>query len=690
MFRRKRILADLDAQIRDHIERETEDIIARGMSPEEARNAALRKFGNVTRIKEDTREIWTVLWLERLAQDVRFALRMLRKNPGFAAVAILTLALGIGANAAIFSVAYGILLKPLPYPHPDRIMQIWGTSPHGPGKSVYLSARDFEGIEQAQHSFAQVGAYLEGGCCTVFAHGGPESISGSRISGNFFSVLGAQPVLGRPILPADDAPGHEQVAVITYELWQQFFGGDAQIIGKQVSMQGGSAPGIPARSFTVVGVMPPLFPFPNFGKIFIPDADWAHEIQRIGIARLKDGVSISQANAELQSIAASLQAEYPQTDKNLNLSVAALRDRITQDHSAGILVLLGAVGFVLILACINLGNLLIARCWFRQGEISVRAALGATRGRIVRQLLTESALLALSGGALGLLVANWSVVLLRAIAPPGTPRLNEVSLDWHVFAYTLAISLLSGIAFGLAPALMIARSGPAAGLKEMRPSSFGTSLSRRPKALRAILIASEIALAFLLVTGATLVARSFLRLSNVDMGFRRDHILTTFVLFSRDTCFNSFSCRNARDEVLQNVAALPGAQTVAFAEWRPLSSIFTTTLQIDGRSDVPTAQDQMITPLYFEALGITLLKGRAFSDSDNASSLPIAIVNEAFAKAYLEGNPIGRRIAPEKDKSGNPIWREVVGEVADTRDMRASRAPWPALYLPYSQDVTRI
>ncbi len=685
LFRRTQHDAELTAELESHLTMHIEDNLRAGMTPEDARRAALIRLGGVEQAKEKYRAQRTIPWVDALLRDIRFGMRMLGKNPGFAAVAVLTLALGIGANTAIFSVTYSILLKPLPFSHPSRIVQIWERNGRMQRNGVYVSERDFESIQRQDRSFAQIGSYLENGCCAIIGDSGPTPVQGARVSGNFFSVLGVQPLLGRAILPQDDQAGHETVAVISYALWKGYFGGDPQIVGKRISLSRDSFGGKPVEPYTIVGVLPEVFPFPNLGKIYVPDAAWDKEIQRIGIARLKDAVSLSHANAELQTIAAGLQAQYPKADAGLNLSASTLRDRITEFSRTELLVLFAAMGFVLLLACVNVGNLLIARWWARHGEISVRHTLGATRRRLLRQLLTESALLSLCGGLLGLPFAYWGVSIFRAIAPPGTPRLGEIALDSHVFAYALLVSLLSGLLFGIAPALLVTGTGPLAGLKEIRAGSFGTSVSRNPRVLRNVLIVAEISLAFLLVTGASLTARSLLRLSTVDMGFQRDNIIQMWVSFTRATCSSPEACTNTQNEVLERLYSTPGVESAAFGIWQPLTSTFRSRFQIRGRSEPEVAQYQAVTPRYFDVLGIPLLRGRAFGDGDTSSSSPVVIVNAALAKAFFNGDAIGRQIGIGKDKDGNPIWSDVVGEVGDTRDSSPKRAPAPAYYVPYAQ-----
>jgi putative ABC transport system permease protein len=574
----------------------------------------------------------------------------------------------------------------LPYENPSRIVQVWSKRRYG--RVVYTSSENIRAIEERAHSFAQFATYVEGGS-NLIAGDGPESLQVTFVSGNFFTVLGARPLLGRPILPEDDQPGRDQVVVISYALWQSHFGADPQILGKQISLVATPSNAFTAarspKPYSVIGVMPPIFPFPNRGEILLPIASWNIPPSAILIARLNDNASLSTANAELQTIAAGLASDNAKTNKNLGLSVTTFRDRITEDFSTGLLILLSCVSFLLLLACVNVGNLLIARSWGRQREIAIRETLGATRPRLLRQFLTESVLLALFGGALGLVIASWSKNLLLAIAPGGTPRIDEVALNWPVLGYTLGISLLAGILFGVAPAILVSRVSPLTGIKQTPAGGLATFSSHCPGSLRNALIAAEIALAFLLVTGSALAARSFLRLVNVNMGFSPSHVLTMWVNFGPGSCRKLDACKNAINDVLYRVQSLPGVESAAFGTWRPLSSAFGSSIQIDGRSEPATATFQQITPQYFSAMGIPVLKGRVFNPTDTPSSPRVAIVDAALADRYFAGNPLGKRLSGQFAANAQPTWFEIVGEVGNTRDVSPSVSPGPAFYVPYSQ-----
>lgn len=564
---------------------------------------------------------------------------------------------------------------------------------------------------------------------TITGMGGPEGVQATYVSGDFFSVLGAQPLLGRPILPADAEFGHDQVAVLSFDLWQRRYGGDPGIVGKEITLtdltdqqdSNDSAP--KAQLYTVIGVMPSRFPFPNHGDLLLPEASWNRRFGLIAIGRLKHGASIAATNAELHTIAARIAVASPTGHKNFDIFVGSLRDRVSQGYGTELLILLGAVAFVLILACVNVSSLLIARSWARQKEVAIRETLGATRRRLIRQLLSESVLLALLGAAFGLLLAHWGINVLREMAPPYTPRLDEVGLDGFVLAYTLGIALLAGIVFGLAPAMRLTRRGPDQALKEWGPGSLLRFNSRGPQPLRNLLVIGEISLAFVLVVASALVLRSFSNLMNVKLGFRPAHVLAMYVIFSPAIRANPERNKLTMDEVLERTRSLPEVQNSAFGEWLPIGgTMMEGNVQIEGKSVSGPVEQQLVTPGYFSTLGIPLLAGRSFNEGDTgrfagvphksstkspATSTPpswesgsaadtngtkatqqgtwlVAIVNKAFAKRYFDGKPLGKkfRVSGFLDK---PAQAQIVEEVTDTRDWGLDVGDIPEYYIPFAQ-----
>lgn len=709
LFKRTAADSELDDELQFHLDQKTQEFISKGLSENDARYAARREFNGVEQSKENCRDARKINWIHDFAQDLRFGARMLRKNPGFTAVAVLTLALGIGANTAIFSATYGILLKQLPYPDASRLIEFRAV-PSGPDSlpTKYLSDPEIDEISLHCSALAQSGGYSPV-LFTLTNIGEPENLSGMEVFGDFFSVFQVPPLLGRAIQPADSELGADQVVILSYSLWQNHFGGDSTILGKQIiltAVQTGAARmlldhALIGKPYIVVGVMPPSSKFPLEGAVWIP---WARTVNSTytgmmgksergrhsvaGVARLRPGTTLNEANAQLHTIAAKMAAAYPDSDKGWDLSAVSLRDSISEGYSAGLLLLLGAVSFVLLLACVSMSSLLIARSWARQSETAIRQTLGATRGRLIRQFLSESVLLSVMAGSLGFLLAFSGVRLLRIIAPPGTPRLNDVGLNWLVLVYTMGISFVVGIVFGLAPALRLTGAGLNPSLKESGSGNVGNIFSRRPHRARGLLVISEIALAFLLVTGSALAIRSFEKLIHVDLGYRTDHILTMMVKLSSATCPKMEVCTTNLDRVIEKTRALPGVEAATISSGRPFSVIFSSsTFEIEGAAPSSVSADdfvvsRIVTPEYFRAMEIPLMAGRSFSSADVKNSVRVAVVNEAMAHDQFSGNPIGKRFRSGWSRVN---WIEVVGVVKNTRDMSASERPRAGYYTPLTQ-----
>jgi predicted permease len=706
LFRRDQRDADLAAELESHLEFHIEDNLRAGMPPEEARRQALIKLGGIDQTKESVRAQATPLWLDSLRQDTRFALRMLRKNPGFTMVAVLTLALGIGANTAIFSAVNAILIEPLPYAGSSRLVMIGAQRKvigyQEEGSSFYvqsISPVEADAIRTQTSSFEQFALYEGGRVDRIRTRLMPDLVGSVLVSANFFPMLGVKPLLGRIILPADERGPGARVAVISYKLWQEDFGGDQNILTRTVL--------IGAEPYAIIGVMPRQFDYGFSGKGLWEPA--AIENPRLLVdptfksfallARLKKGASLKQANSQLATVSARLAAAYPKADKDILLAANGIKDTQVSPVRTALLILLAAVGFLLLLACVNISALLVARAWTRQREIAVRKALGATQSRIVRQLLSESLLLALMGGAVGLSLSIWGIRLLQVIAPPHTPRMDRVVVDGNVLWFTVAIAVLAAILFGIAPSIQA--SARRTGAKSMAGlgSAFSSGVTRERHALRSALIVAEVALAVVLVLGAGLMLTSFEKLVHVDTGLRTDHVLTAQVMFSDAVCGYKTpeKCRVASDQVLDRIRSIPGVQRVAASLGFALlgGNYVMSHLYVNGSPDdklasVGESTGSMIgyhsvTPGYFEILGIRFLGGRNFNDGDSANSPRVAIVNQKFAGTFLTGDPMGQRIAFDKDKNGIPQWMEIVGEVADDRDFALKVGAAPLFYAPATQ-----
>ncbi|HEX5425131.1 MAG TPA: ABC transporter permease, partial [Candidatus Acidoferrales bacterium] len=631
--------------------------------------------------------------LAALRNDVLHALRLLRRAPGFTIVAVLTLALGIGANTAIFSAVNGILLKHLPYADASRLVSIIGYKQFSGGMAGELSFSPsvWEKMQQQTPAIERLAFYANQVNFTLTGEAVPEIVPGVRVSGDFFPLLGARPMLGRPILSADTRPGATPVAVLSYALWRSSFGEDRGVIGRTLALDG--------NRYKVVGVMPDGFVFPLYsGAKGVWLALNSTSQDDLAVARLNEGVTIDGANAQLKTVSSRFSSDFAGLFAGGYFFAQPLKTRFG-DLDRALLVLLGAVGFVLLIACVNISGLSLGRSWARQKEVAVRQALGATGARIFRQFLTESMLVALMGGALGLLLSIWGVHVLRVITPANAPEHGHFQLDTNVLWFTLAVSLLAGMLFGIAPAVQASARKIGATLKENVGGSIGGFSGRRTRRMRNGLAAFEIALAVVLVTGATLAARSLENLMSVNLGFRTDHILLMTPVFGNATCDwhkNSAACRLAVSNGLNKIRAIAGVQnaavtgTVPLGTWRVEGSV-----RIDGRTQEisigsgSVIESRVISPGYFSTMGIPLLSGREFSDIDRAGNhLPVAIVSQNFARKYLGQNPLGRQISDKDDKQGRPEWVTVVGVAGDAHDFRDPHLdPYPEIYIPFAQST---
>jgi putative ABC transport system permease protein len=626
--------------------------------------------------------------METLWQDFRYGIRMLIKKPGFTAVAVLTLAFGIGANTAIFSVVNAILLRPLPYKNPDQIVMVWGTNPGGFGwrGKTGFSAPSFLDYQQQNQVFERM-ATFNGAGFTLTGAGHPENIRGGLVTAEFFDVLAVQPILGRAFLPEEAQPGRDHVAVLNYNLWRRRFGSDPNIIGQTIRLD--------ATPYIVIGVLPQGFDFsiPDYFEsrdLWLPNvlprdnSERSHKYLSV-IARLKPGVMLRRAEQDTSVITERLAREYPR-ETGFGVKLTPLREQIVGDIRPVLLLLFGAAGFVLLIACANVANLQLARASTRQKEIAIRTALGASRGRLLRQLLTESVLLALIGGAMGLLLALWGIELLTRLGPAGVPQGTVVRVDSTVLAYSLALSLITGILFGLAPALQPTPKRLSESLKEGgRNSAAGESGLR----LRRLLTVSEVALSMILLMGAGLLIRSFVGLLQVNPGFETRNTLTARFDLPKYSYPEATKQAAFYTQVMERIKALPGVTAIgATDELPPTMGRHTNTFSIEGRAPIDQSnqslavQDRLTTADYFRAMGIPLIAGRVFSDTDDGSATPVALINQTFAHRFFPNeNPIGQHL---RFGSVNP-WITIVGIVGDVRGFGLDKQPNSEIYLPYQQ-----
>ncbi|HLV96844.1 MAG TPA: ABC transporter permease [Candidatus Acidoferrales bacterium] len=686
LFRRDRVAGRLDDELRFHLDQQIAENVAAGMQPEEARRAARLVFGNPAVFRETTRDTWGWTWLETLLQDVRYAGRSLRKSPGFTGIAVLTLTLGIGANTAIFSVVNTVLLRPLPFPHSSQLVDLWAHSSLFDFPHLGLSLADIDDIRTESTVFSGIAPYKFSGK-TMTGRGAPHRLDGAEISAEFFSTLGIRPLYGRSFTPAEMQPGQDREIILSYSLWKEQFGGDSRVIGQTVRLD--------KKPYTIIGVMPSrqhldYVTDDQFWTPLAPTNDERAARQNHGtdaIARLKPGRTIQQAQAQLDAIAARLAKTYPDADKGWSFRVVSLESDVVGDARPPLLILLGAVGFVLLIACANVGNLFLSRGWARRRELAIRSALGATRARITRHLLVEGFIVALVGGIFGLLVAVWGVQGLRSLLPPETPRIKDLSIDQTVLWFTLGVSILSGILFALAPAALASRQDLNAIVKE---GGAQTGAGSQHKLLRQLLVVGEVAVALVLVIGATLALRSFARLLTVNMGFRSDNLLTMTLTFPTGKFTKPGESVPYVRQILDLTKASPGVEGASASLYAPLSDMKgESTVHTDAMPpDGPAAMTQAnrAAPGYFQTLGIPLLAGRDFTDADASAAPDVYIVNQAFAgKFFGTASPIGRRIWTNADANHKPKWGRIIGEIANTRDEGAKEAPAPEIFAAYYQ-----
>jgi len=685
LFAREKFNAELDEEIRLHRELRERELMRGGAAAADARDAAKRRFGNSLALREQSREMWGWRWLEDFAHDLRFGARMLAKNPGFTAIVVLTLALGIGANAALFSVVDAVLIHPFLYHHPDRIVFLSGAPTfqmlrkpqfHGELSDWLFHTRSFESV-----------AVYEGGEVNLSGGDQPERVKAAEVTSEFFALLGVAPH-GRAFLPEESTPGRGQVVILSDELCRRF-GMQADVLGRTLAVNG--------KPFTILGVMPAGFRYPGKTQIWLPfPLPWTFDSDNVAtttivissMARLRSGVTLAQAQDEVIGFAAAPPGNLQEARDSIH--VIPLPKALLGDVQPILLLLLGAVGCVLLIACADVANMLLARALTRQKEIALRAALGASRSRILRQNLTESVLLSCAGGALGLMLAGWSLGGLRVLVPSNMPTAGPIQLDWKVVAFAFGVSLVSGILFGLFPALHAFRVDLNQSLKEGGASAAaGRSSFGRARSWLAI---SEVALTLILLTGAGLLLKSFWRLAGVNPGFNSDRLMT-----ARITLRESLYQKSARrvefyQEVLRRASALPGVRGAAFTSDLPLSGAVSSVVKLDVKepSGTPVAGDaewglySAVSPDYFRTMGFLLLAGRTFTDADRDGAPNVAIVSESLAKTFWPGeNPLGKHVR----FPNTPDWLEIVGVAGDTRHISLAAEPSQDLYMPIAQDA---
>jgi putative ABC transport system permease protein len=694
--------AEIVEELSQHLEQEYERALNGGASETEARAEVMeelrtsdllrRELKNVERriardpVTSGTRE--KINLFADLGQDLRYALRMLAKNPAFTVIAVVALALGIGANTAIFSVVNAVLLRPLPFKHPEQLVMVWENAAHlGFPKDTPSPANFLDWQKQAQ-SFTGMAAMTERSF-NFTGVGEPERLEGRRVSANLFDLLGVPAGLGRTFVADDDRPG-THVVLLSHSLWQRRFGSDPAVIGRALTLNG--------ESYTVVGVMPPFVQLPGYSvrndQVWVPIAFPQEEASQRGnhflevIARLKPGITLEQARAEMETIAARLAQQYPVYNMRRGAMVVPLHEQVVGDIKPALLVLLGAVGFVLLIACANVANLLLARAAVRQKEIALRLAVGASRSRLTRQFLTESVLLAMFGAGLGLLLAFAGIRILGAFIPPSIAQIQAINIDGTVLTFTVLVAALTGIAFGLAPAIQGSHLDLNDTLKEGGRDSAGGVRGHRA---RGLLVIGEVAISFVLLIGAGLLINSFLHLRKLDPGFRPDHLLTMKVDLSEVKYPDREQRASFFNEVIRRVRALPGVRSAAVANNLPLTydgdSMF---VSVEGLPDPPPDQQpdviyRVIGPGYFETMGIPIVHGRDFTDQDKGDSKDFVIISEKTARHFWPGeDPIGKRLKPGSSSSNAP-WREVIGVVKDVRQNDLIAPPKMQMYLNYRQ-----
>lgn len=686
-FGKARREREFSAEYESHLAMHIDDNLRAGMSPEQARRQALLKSGRPESTKESMRDRWTLLWLETTWQDIRYALRGLRRSPAFSITVILSLALGLGASLAIFTITDDLLLRPLPYPHASEIAMVWESNQTheeldensvSPGN--YLDWKSANGVFQSMAALRDIRSVLTVGDRA-------EELHSQETSFDFFPLLGVHPLRGRLFTAKEDGPGSHPVILISYRVWQGWFAGGEDVLGRKVKMNG--------TLRTIIGVLPPSFYFRNRATDLWeplglnPARDYRKTSGRYiwSVARMKPGVTHAQAQAEMTAIAKRLESAYPWFNKNWTVNVEPLRDSLVKDVRISLLVLLGAVGLLLAVACANVANLLLARYTSRRREMAVRVSLGAGRWRVIRQLLTESIVLGLAGGILGLMMAKWAVMGLLALAPKELTESATVSVDWRILWFALALSISTGILFGLVPSLVTSRIGLTSALNNDNRSNIGGS-SR----LRACLVAAEVAVSVILLTGALLLFRTLTGLHAVNPGLNPTNLLTFRVTLPQRALSTQFF-----DRALEGIRRLPGVKSASAISYLPFDEDPAATIvNIAGRPPAKPGENlfpviRTLMPGYFETMNIPLETGRDFTAADNVQAAPYRfIVNQAFVrKFFAAGHALDNRISVLMD-SENPFG-QIIGVVGDVKEGALDKEPTPTVYYVHAHlDYSRM
>jgi putative ABC transport system permease protein len=630
--------------------------------------------------------------MDSLIKDIRYGVRGLLKHPGFTAIVVITLALGIGASTAIFSVVDNVLLRRLPYRNAERIVAIEEMNREGTrGQVTSANFLDW----RAQNTVFEHLAAIKTTTTNLALSDHAERIDLAQTNANFFDVFGVAPQYGRLFIPQDEQAGHEPVVIVSDTLWRRRFGSDPSLVGKQLTLDG--------RNFTVIGITPPGFQYPDKTELWVPPLKLVPELYAnqdvtqtrgmgylAAVALLKPGVTLPHAAAEMETITARLRQQYPTTNNRRFNRVVSLHEHLVGDTNKVLWLLLGAVTFVLLIGCANVANLLLASGAARQKEMAIRTALGASRWRVMRQLFTESTILALTGGAVGVLIAIWGLAAITKLLPGDFPRLNEIHLDLRILGFTFAASVLTGILFGLVPALQISRPDVQESIRE---TGRGASGSRRQNRFRQALIAGEIALCVVLLAGAGLLFRSFLRLQSVNTGFVSGQVLTARLTPSGTSYNNQADYDKFYNQVIEKVSAIPGVQDAGLINTLPLDKGPTTGFRVEGRPVLtpdkwPMVNYRAVSPNYFRAMGIPVVQGRAYTERDNSNAPAVMIINQQTAREiFPDENPVGKRITfGNVDQNQQPVWFEIVGVVANVRSLELREESQSEIYFSSLQD----